>query len=117
MQARIGITLWLIRDGVVHLHVDRDTASHAITDAYVTVDRAALADGRATASMGRLLVELQVRRSIGDAEGATDFIRTLTTPPEEWKGDLRDYVLANRTPRKVFVQPNTFVREGAHIHR
>lgn len=114
MQARIGITLWLILDGIVELHIERD-ATNAITNAFVTVDRKALAEGRHKDSMGRLLVELQVRRSIGDAKGATEFIKKLTTPPEEWKGELRDYVLANRSPRKVFVQPNAFVRDGMSV--
>lgn len=85
--------------------------------------------------MGRLLVNLQVRKSVADGEGAREFYEKLTTPRAGWAGEIRyvgassrpckrgipgsrltgnhsDIVLAKKQPRKVFVQPNTFVADG-----
>ena len=75
---------------------------------------------------GKLLVELQVRKSTADGAGAREFYTELTKPPPEWEGEVRDLVLKKKLvcvsamallislrillqPRKIFVQPNTFV--------
>ena len=71
-----------------------------------------LKEGRAAA--GKLLVELQVRKSTADGAGARDFYTKLTTPLDGWEGAIRDVVLRKKQPRKVFVQPNTFV-EGDEV--
>ena len=86
-------------------------ADGALANAYVRVDRAkVLREGRAAA--GRLLVELQVRKSTADGAGARKFYTELTTPFAGWDGAIRDVVLRKKQPRKVFVQPNTFVENG-----
>lgn len=82
------------------------------------------------AAAGELLVELQVRKSTADGEGARQFYTQLTQPKQGWEGEIRDMVLrkklvrspfgslttlfspSNTQPRKIFVQPNTFVVEG-----
>ena len=69
-----------------------------------------LKEGRAAA--GRLLIELQVRKSTADGAGARAFYTGLTAPRAGWEGEIRDLVLHKRQPRKVFVQPNTFVENG-----
>ncbi|RKI30499.1 hypothetical protein D7X55_42410, partial [Corallococcus sp. AB049A] len=37
------------------------------------------------------------------------FYTRLTTPFDGWDGELRDLVIRKKQPRKIFVQPNTFV--------
>lgn len=41
-----------------------------------------------------------------------EFYKKLTTPSAKWLEELRPLVLAKKLPRKVFVQPNTFVVDG-----
>lgn len=50
-----------------------------------------LQEGRAV--MGKLLVELQVRKSTADGPGARQFYTELTTPLPGWDGEIRDLVL------------------------
>lgn len=84
-----------------------------------------LSQGREVA--GRLLVELQVRKSTADGPGARAYYTELTTPLPGWEGEIRDLVLKKKLvsryprlqtslrlcvrhqPRKIFVQPNTFI--------
>ena len=87
-------------------------------------------------SVGKLLIDLQVRKSTADGEGARDYYEKLTNPLPGWDGELRDLVLAKKQvrslrqmlniffrdslkifhysfqPRKIFVQPNTVVVDG-----
>ena len=53
-----------------------------------------------------------MRKSIADGAGARAFYTELTTPLPGWEGEIRDLVLKKKQPRKVFVQPNTFVENG-----
>ena len=83
----------------------------SLTHTHIQVDRSAvLKHGREAA--GKLLVEPQVRKSTADGAGARAFYTELTTPLPGWDGELRDLVLRKKQPRKVFVQPNTFVENG-----
>lgn len=105
MEARMGITLWLIEHGLVTLS-ETYSSSGELTNAHVVVDRQkVLESGKAI--MGKLLIELQVRRSTGDGAGATIFYSALTKPNEHWSNVLRPLVLSKKLPRKIFVQPNT----------
>ena len=45
---------------------------------------------------GKLLVELQVRKSTADGKGAKEFYTDLTNPPPEWEGEIRDFVLKKK---------------------
>lgn len=95
------------------------------------VDRAkVLQHGREAA--GKLLIELQVRKSTADGAGAREYYTELTKPSEGWAGEIRDIVLKKKLvrtsfrvnlvpdaypffrlqPRKVFVQPNTVIVNG-----
>ncbi|KAH9939262.1 aflatoxin-detoxifizyme [Epithele typhae] len=112
MQGRLGIFNHLITSGLARLEEVRG-ADGSPENAYVRVDRAkVLAEGRAT--MGKLLVQLQVRKSTADGAGARAFYAELTAPLHGWEGEMRDLVLRKKLPRKVFVQPNTFV-EGDEV--
>ncbi|KAF9482745.1 aflatoxin-detoxifizyme [Pholiota conissans] len=105
MQARLGITQHLIHSGIARLEEVRDSDG-TLTNLYVKVDRAlVLSKGREAA--GKLLVELQVRKSTADAAGAREFYTNLTRPIPGWEGEIRNMVLHKKLPRKIFVQPNT----------
>ncbi|TDL27464.1 dipeptidyl-peptidase III [Rickenella mellea] len=107
MQARLGITQHLIREGIAHLEEVRGGDAQ-LENLYIRVDRAKVLDhGRAV--IGKLLVDLQVRKSTADGAGAKMFYTDLTTPLPRWDGEIRDLVLKKKLPRKAFVQPNTFI--------
>ncbi|RXW15063.1 hypothetical protein EST38_g10793 [Candolleomyces aberdarensis] len=105
--ARLGITQHLIKSGIARLEEVRD-ANGTLENLYVRVDREkVLQHGREAA--GKLLVELQVRKSTADGAGARAYYTELTKPLEGWDGEIRDIVLKKKLPRKVFVQPNTVI--------
>ncbi|KAL8283979.1 hypothetical protein RQP46_005092 [Phenoliferia psychrophenolica] len=110
MEARLGITNWLIDHGIASVEEIR-SPSGELVNAYARVDKAlVLSKGKEV--MGKLLLEIQVRKSTGDGKGATAFYKKLTTPSPKWISDLRPLVLAKKLPRKVFVQPNTMLVGG-----
>ncbi|THU97856.1 aflatoxin-detoxifizyme [Dendrothele bispora CBS 962.96] len=110
MQARMGITQFLIREGIARLEEVRDD-NGTLVDLFVRLDRdAVLKKGQSVA--GQLLMELQIRKSTADGAGAREFYAKLTTPIQGWEGEIRDMVLRKKMPRKIFVQPNTFVVDG-----
>jgi hypothetical protein len=47
--------------------------------------------------VGKLLVDLQVRKSTADGPGARKFYTQLTTPLSGWDKDIRDVVLKKKT--------------------
>ncbi|PSR74920.1 hypothetical protein PHLCEN_2v9454 [Hermanssonia centrifuga] len=110
MQARLGITQHLIKSGIARLEEIR-SADGTLENAYVRIDREkVLSQGRDAA--GKLLIDLQVRKSTADGAGARKFYTELTTPFPGWDGEIRDLVLRKKQPRKLFCQPNTFVVNG-----
>lgn len=52
--------------------------------------------------VGKLLVELQVRKSTADGPGTRDYYTKLTTPLPGWDGDIRDLVLKKKLVRVVY---------------
>jgi dipeptidyl-peptidase-3 len=46
--------------------------------------------------MGKLLVELQVRKSTADGAGAKAFYQNLTSPLPGWEKEIRDMVLKKK---------------------
>lgn len=50
-------------------------------------------------AVGKLLVELQVRKSTADAAGAREFYTNLTKPLSGWEGEIRDVVLRKKLVR------------------
>ncbi|GAA5915580.1 hypothetical protein JCM6882_006378 [Rhodosporidiobolus microsporus] len=113
MECRHGITLWLIDHGLASVEFIRNEQGQLV-DAYARVDRKAVLE-RGKDVMGKLLMEIQVRKSTGDGPGATAFYKKLTAPPEDWVSELRPLVLAKKLPRKIFVQPNTFVDSNGKV--
>ncbi|KAG9013863.1 hypothetical protein FRB93_000244 [Tulasnella sp. JGI-2019a] len=107
MQARLGITNFLINEGVAKLTEVRGKDGQ-LENAYIRVDRETVLK-RGREIVGKLLIDLQVRKSTADGEGATKFYTELTNPKDGWDGELRDLVLRKKQPRKIFLQPNTVV--------
>lgn len=98
----MGITQHLVKTGIAKLEEIR-SSDGALENVYIRVDRnKVLNNGRD--AVGKLLVDLQVRKSTADGEGARQFYTDLTTPLEGWDGEIRDLVLKKKQPRKVFVQ-------------
>ena len=49
---------------------------------------------------GKLLIDLQVRKSTADGPGARAFYTELTTPLPGWDGEIRDLVLKKKQVRR-----------------
>ncbi|KAJ3559406.1 hypothetical protein NM688_g375 [Phlebia brevispora] len=112
MQARLGITQHLIKSGIARLEEIR-AQDGTLENLYVRVDReAVLKHGREAA--GKLLIDLQVRKSTADGPGARAFYTELTTPLPGWEGEIRDIVLKKKQASCDFSngRPNTFVIDG-----
>lgn len=113
MQARLGITNWMFDSGLATLEKVTDKDGNLV-DAYARLDRAkVLKEGKAV--MGKLLINIQTYKSLGDAKGATAFYNKLTTPPDDWVSELRPLVLSKKLPRKVFVQPNMVLSKEGEV--
>ncbi|KAF8212242.1 aflatoxin-detoxifizyme [Mycena galopus ATCC 62051] len=111
MQARLGIMQHLFRSGLVSLEEVRDK-NDVLENLFVRVDRSrVLSEGKAV--MGKLLVELQVRKSTADGTGARQYYTDLTNPMEVFsRPEVRNLVLAKKLARKIFVQPNLLIENG-----
>lgn len=63
-------------------------------------------------AVGEYLQKLHIYKSTADVDAGTKFFGDMTNvDPEFWGKKVRDEVLANKQPRKVFVQANTFLDE------
>jgi len=109
MQARLGITKWMIDHGLAQLEEVRAPETGTLEDAYIRVNKQMVLE-KGKDIIGKLLVEMQIRKSIADGKGAEKFYNELTTPPSQvWEGELRDLVIRKKQARKIFVQPNTIL--------
>lgn len=62
------------------------------------VDRS-LVLSRGREAVGKLLIELQVRKSTADAIGSREFYTNLTKPIAGWEGEIRNLVLKKKLVR------------------
>ncbi|KAF8451160.1 peptidase family M49-domain-containing protein [Boletus edulis BED1] len=108
MQARLGITKFMEQEGLVKLETVRDGQGN-LENAYI--DRKNVLQNGSEV-MGKLLRELQIRKSVADGPGTRTYYTDLTTPPKSWLTDLRDLVLRKKQPRKIMLQANTVVVDG-----
>ena len=85
-----------------------------------------LTHGREAA--GKLLVELQVRKSTADGAGARAFYTELTTPLLGWEGEIRDLVLKKKQVNCITICHSNVLlishyiatqalRAAEHLHR
>jgi dipeptidyl-peptidase-3 len=65
-------------------------------------------------AVAKYLQKLHIYKSTADVKTGTDFYVHMTTvDPEFWGKKVRDTVLNNKQPRKVFVQANTSLDEAS----
>ena len=66
--------------------------------------------------MGEYLQKLHIYKSTADVETGINFFSDMTSvDPEYWGKKVRQVVLGNKQPRKVFVQPNTYLDKDTGI--
>ena len=109
----LGITQHLIEGGIAWLEEVRG-ASGDLEDLYIRVRDSGNLWGTGIVScpyqvdrekvlsrgkevVGKLLVDLQVRKSTADGPGARKFYTQLTTPLPGWDKDIRDVVFKKKT--------------------
>ncbi|KAJ0295124.1 hypothetical protein CBS470a_000171 [Colletotrichum nupharicola] len=64
-------------------------------------------------SVGKYLQKLHVYKSTADVENGIAFYKEMTNVEKEfWGTKVRNIVLKNKQPRKVFVQANTYLDEA-----
>jgi len=114
MQARLGIMQHLFRSGLVSLDEVRDK-NGVLENLFVRVDRSrVLSEGKAV--MGKLLIELQVRKSTADGAGARQYYTDLTNPIDVFATpEVRNLVLAKKLARKIFVQPTLHIDANGDV--
>lgn len=83
-----------------------------ITDVTISLDRSKiLTAGRK--AVGDYLQKLHIFKSTADVETGVKFYANMTdVDPEYWGKKVRNEVLRNKQPRKVFVQANTYLDEA-----
>lgn len=93
----LGIFQFMIKEGLATVEEVRD-ANGKLENLYVRCDKErVLSHGKA--AVGKLLVDLQVRKSTADGPGARKFYTELTTPFDGWDGEYRDLVIAKKQVR------------------
>jgi dipeptidyl-peptidase-3 len=83
----------LIENKIASIEFVRDK-DNKLVDAYARVDREACL-ARSKEVMGKLLLEIQIRKSTGDRKSAEIFYDQLTRPSKEWVEELRPLVLGS----------------------
>ncbi|KAG9238706.1 putative dipeptidyl peptidase 3 [Amylocarpus encephaloides] len=89
-----------------------DYKNEDLSDLTIKLDRSKiLTAGRK--SVEAYLQKLHIYKSTADVEVGTKFYNEMTeVEPEFWGKKIRDEVLRNKQPRKVFVQANTVLEEA-----
>lgn len=68
---------------------------------------------RATTAVADCLQKIHIYKSTADVEAGTKFFTDMTSVGlEYWGTTVRDVVLKNKQPRKVFVQANTYLDDA-----
>ncbi|KAJ7721691.1 aflatoxin-detoxifizyme [Mycena olivaceomarginata] len=108
MQARLGIMQHLFRAGLVSLDEVRDK-NGVLENLFVRVDRSrVLSEGKAV--MGKLLVELQVRKSTADGAGAREYYTNLTSPMDPFTTPRNELTSFTRHARYSYSPTSSLMR-------
>ena len=86
-----------------------ESTKNDLSDLTIHLDRhKILTAGRA--AVGEYLQKLHIYKSTADVDTGINFFTDMTSvDPEYWGKKVRQVVLDNKQPRKVFVQPNTYL--------
>ncbi|KAJ3115351.1 bifunctional diacylglycerol diphosphate phosphatase/phosphatidate phosphatase [Phlyctochytrium bullatum] len=109
-QARFGILKELLASGAASV-----TKTANGDNAVVQIDQSKILS-HAHPAMKQFLLKLHVYKSTGDAATGAKWYVDATSVPDEWV-EYRDIVMRNKRPRKIFVQGNTFVENGAVVFK
>ncbi len=110
MQARFSILKTFLDAGGDFTRLDY--SQEDLSDLAVKLDRTKiLSHGRP--AVERYLQKLHVYKCTADVEGGKKLYEEMTHVDEDfWGKKVREQVLKNKQPRKVFVQANTFEKDG-----
>lgn len=97
----------LIQAGVVK--VTQPTSD----DLLVTLDRSAI-KGAGRCAIGQFLLELQIYKATANVEAGRKLFEHYSEVGEPWLS-WRSIILANKQPRKMFVQNNTIVENDGEL--
>ncbi|KAJ1557116.1 hypothetical protein HK096_008989 [Nowakowskiella sp. JEL0078] len=105
MQARYGITQCFLRAGNGLLKIEKTD-----DDLIISLDRSKILSVGVPA-VGAFLQKLQVYKCSADVIGGGTLYADITSVSDEFLA-MRDIVLRNKQPRKLFVQANTIIQDG-----
>ncbi|GET85829.1 dipeptidyl-peptidase III, putative [Leishmania tarentolae] len=106
MRARFCILQALARAPNPIVHITENDKEGIL----ITVDRERIAtDGRQ--AIGNLLVNLNVNKATANAKRGSAYYENMTVVSDQYL-HYRETIMARRKPRKQYVQPHTFIRNG-----
>jgi dipeptidyl-peptidase-3 len=109
MQARFSILRTFLDAGKEFCSLDY--TSDDLSDLTIKLERSKiLSHGRP--AVEKYLQKLHIYKATADVKAGTDMYADITDVDEWFATKLRPAVLAKKTPRKVFVQANTFIEGG-----
>lgn len=105
MQARYSILKTFLAAG--NNFVSLEYTKGDLSDLTIKLDRSKIiSHGRP--AVEKYLQKLQIYKATADVEAGSKMYNDITSVDEWWGTKLRNEVLRRKTPRKVFVQANTF---------
>lgn len=112
MQARYSILKTFLSAGEEFASLDY--SKEDLSDLTIKIERTKII------SQGRPVVEkylqkLGIYKATADVEAGTKMYNDITHVDEWWGTKVRDEVLKRKQPRKVFVQANTFEKDGDYV--
>ncbi|KND04584.1 dipeptidyl-peptidase III [Spizellomyces punctatus DAOM BR117] len=109
MQARYAILQVFLQAGLVRIE---ETGAD---DLLIHLDRSKI-ETVGVKAVGDFLAKLQIYKATADADNGLAFYTKQTTVSDDWI-KYREIVLAQKQPRKVFLQGNTFIQDGKAVFK
>ncbi|KAF3933402.1 hypothetical protein ABW19_dt0207713 [Dactylella cylindrospora] len=106
-EGHFGIMRILLNAGDNFLTIKEDSTAKTLT---VSVDRSKI-KSHGSPALSDFLLKLHMFRSTADVKGCREYYEELTTPDETFLR-WREMIVANKPPQELFVQDNTFLKDG-----